>query len=136
MARSIGSSRYYDEVAQPITQDWEGNGLSSGTGDNQQFFNFAGSQSNVLLDVDSTAKELEILQGDQYLLKPLAAKVYIEITAVPPADQTATVTAATTSSFPLEADKEYVFNFSEGQKLSLIANADNTSMYFIPSMIN
>ena len=137
MARSLGSSRYYDEVAQPITQDWEGNPLGTNSGDNQAFFTFDGAASGTRLDIDSTAKELVILQGDQYLLKAVDSKVFIEIASPPPAGETATVTAATTAgSFPLEANREYVFNFSQGQKLSLIAAANDTAMDFIPSVIN
>ena len=121
-------SKYRGQVASPFTQSVAGEKFSA-------FavaacpFTVDGAASDGKITLSGAAKQIEILTTTNFIFIP-DATIYAEISDVPLAGQSVTVTAATNANgLPLFANGYYNFELFKGQKVSVFGTGN---LYLIP----
>ena len=121
-------SKYRGQVATPFTQSIAGTKFSAFAAAARPF-TVDGTASDGKVTLAGVAKEIEILNTTNFILVP-DATIYAEISEVPLAGESVTVTAATSANgLPLFANGHYNYELFKGQKISVFGTGN---LYLIP----
>lgn len=121
-------SKYRGQVASPFTQSVAGGKFSTLAAANRPF-TVDGAASDGKITLTGAAKQIEILNSTNFIFIP-DATLYLEISDIPLRDETATVTAATsTNGLPVFANSHYNYELFKGQKVSVFGTGN---LYLIP----
>jgi len=121
-------SKYRGQVATPFTQSITGAKFSAFAAAARPF-TVDGAASDGKITLSGAAKQIEILTTTNFILVP-DATIYAEISEVPLAGESVTVTAATNANgLPLFANNHYNYELFKGQKISVFGTGN---LYLIP----